>query len=523
MQEKEQSLSLGHRILNKLFGNRVIQSYLRIPRKYRWVGSAAISTALFGSGAGLLAAGAYFGLKLQKYLLGGLTSAGAVKATELFEDYYGTKLGRELDRIIAQNLETKELVKEKSEHQAMEIPNLDKLINRTDQQLRKIAKFRKRMNYAKAVAGVAGFLVGYESSDIAGIGGSETFGITHPEIVRPGDSIWKVAERAASHNLGGQWDHLDIAQKHYFIDFLKDKVVNNPEKFGLHHLTGMDPSLVHPGDKIDFSSVLNNSGLVKDVLDKAQHLTFYDKAHIITNIDWEKHLPAGYKIKFVDVGNDGVPDEAILSSKGTIVEKIPFRGTGRNLDQIYQFTENIKEQIAVLDTYPKEILDDPTILKDIVNNPEILSNLRDLADISEVNLNHSLVIYKDIGGHLELLKTTDGSWNLDQIKIVMHLHNEVGNISPDKVESVQNALSLSKNLIGSIKNKIAWAKLRFDPVQFKDAVKIIDSDIDPSKIIDAKTHWDGNALVLRINRLFWFDKTITLHPPIAPKTPGIAI
>ena len=530
VEERQRFETPKHQVLNKVFNNKVMRAYLKIPRKYRWVGMAALGSAtLLGGGAGLAAAGTYFGYKLSRYAIGALTSAGAMKGVEAFEKYYGTKLGEELDEKVSTEIEAQG-----------EISNaVEQLINKTDEHLEKVYKFKKKTNIAKGLAGVAGFLAGYEVTDLLGGGVAEAAMGAHAETlhqtaaakeaveakasyvetIKPGDSVWKAAERALSHKMGSGWEHLDQAQKTYLIDAMKDKVASNPDAFGLHT---QNIDIIHPGEKIDFSSVLNNKDSFQGILEKAEHLSFDQKVHIVSNVDWHEEVPMGdgskvvfsnfesvhgnFGVEFVDTNHDGVADSALLASKGEVIGRIPFEGDPHNLEDIANFTHNVRHQAEIFASqYPPEVLNDPTILKDVLHNPKLLPNLESLANVSHTDIRGAFMDYQQTGGHLELLRDAKGNWDPDQIKVLDSIKG-----SPDKI---QDALTFSKKLTGmAVDKKIAWTELHLDPVKYKEAVKAIDPNINPDKIIDSQTHWEGNNLVMKIDRKFWFDKTVKISP-----------
>ncbi len=76
--------------------------------------------------------------------------------------------------------------------------------------------------------------------------------------VQKGDTIWGLAEKQLEakgyfKGLTGSPEEI-LAKKRYFIDAIKDKIEENPEKFGI---ASGDADLIKPGDKIDFSSIFD--------------------------------------------------------------------------------------------------------------------------------------------------------------------------------------------------------------------------------------------------------------------------
>jgi hypothetical protein len=76
--------------------------------------------------------------------------------------------------------------------------------------------------------------------------------------VQKGDSVWKLVEKQLEardyfKGLTGSPEEI-LAKKTYFIDAIKDKIVENPQKFGI---SSGDADLIKPGEKIDFSSIFD--------------------------------------------------------------------------------------------------------------------------------------------------------------------------------------------------------------------------------------------------------------------------
>ena len=396
IEEKEKNLSSKKRFLYKLFDNKVIRAYLRIPREYRWVGYAALgSAALLGGGAGWAAAGSYFGLKLSRYIVGSFTSSSAIKAVNAFEEYYGTKLNKTLEKKVNEILKKESLS-----------TKLDSVLSETDRQLEKILKFKKKVNYAKAVAGIGGFLVGYGLTESIGKGVGElltakgeffsrgvketgvekTFTIKLPEAqdsyietAQKGDSIWKMTKRILSRKLEVKWEKLDEAQKTYLIDTIKDKISSNPEKFGL---VSKDINLIHPGEKINFSSVFEDKDFLKDIFKKTEHLSLKEKVHIISGIELDKKeillgktkvrlssfepIKENFGICFGDINGDGIPDRAYFISKNALVKEVVFEGHSNNLKEISNFVNKARDYAQeIAGKYPKELFNHPSIFAEV--------------------------------------------------------------------------------------------------------------------------------------------------------------
>ncbi len=539
IEEKKKYRGKWCKIVEHLLDNRIFQAYAKIPKKYRWVGMAALGSAvLLGSGAGVAAAGAYFGLKLSKYAVGSLTSAGALKAVQMFEEIYGRRVREKFE------LKANEFFKKNN----FEL-TLDNLIKEADSNLEKVIKSKKWTNRAKILAGIGGYFAGYELTDIIGHNIVEVCGLDHSivekgghkikkysykeqfiETVQKGDSVWKLAEKALVKKLGSQWNQLDESQKIYFIDAIKDKVSANPEKFGLH-TDNID--LIHPGDKIDFSSTLNNEKFLNNVLEKAEKLSPQEKVHIISGIDWKKEVIQGkemyvsaktesignVRVGFIDINHDYAPDKAvIINQKGELLKEIDFKGDPYNLKDISLYLKEVKERTEeISEKYPPEILNDGEIFEAVENNPKILSQIMEIKnnfgikDVKEAFSDYQLLTKYHLFEHSELLKGIKSeSWDLDQLKILKFISENYSNIEKSQVYSV---LDFSKHLEGiSVDQKINWIKLYLDPAENIDALTKIKPDIDLNKVNDI--YWKNDGLVVRVNRKLWFDKNIIIRPPI---------
>lgn len=88
------------------------------------------------------------------------------------------------------------------------------------------------------------------------------------ETAKPGDSIWKMTERQLEVRYGEKFTSLDEARKTYVIDAIKDKVAENPGKFGL---TDIDE--IKTGQKVDFSGIFEDKTEVDKFFEKANALT----------------------------------------------------------------------------------------------------------------------------------------------------------------------------------------------------------------------------------------------------------
>ena len=545
IEEKERNLSSKKRFLYKLFDNKVMRAYLRVPREYRWVGYAALGSAvLLGGGAGWAAAGSYFGLKLSRYIVGSFTSASAIKAVNAFEEYYGTKLNKALEKKVNETLKKESLS-----------TKLDTLLNFTDNQLEKTLKFKKKVNYAKAVAGIAGFLAGYglTESIAKGVGelletkaemaskaemvakkveiGEKVSPKIQPyiETVHKGDSVWKITKRVLEKKIGKEFDFLDEGQKRYLIDAIKDKIAANPEKFGLSE---KNIDLIHPGEKINFSPIFEDKEFLKEIFKKAKDLSLKEKVHILSNVEisdkeetifperfsfkeTRAHLSSfepikeNFGLRFEDVNGDGVPDKAYFGyNNNVMIKEILFKGDASNLKEISNFIKETREYAKEIAQYPEELFHHPGVLSQVLKSKEFYEDLKIIAKGS--NWKEAIEASKLTGGNLGLLIDSQGKLDSSQFEILKGLKDyEI--VKPEKI---QKLLSFSRELKDNLPTdkKLTWVLLKENPEKFKDFIDVIDKSIDPTKI--KEIHWEENNLAIKINRKLWFDKIVKLPAPL---------
>jgi|GEM_PF-3662531 len=92
--------------------------------------------------------------------------------------------------------------------------------------------------------------------------------------VEKGDSVWKVVENQLHERMGDKFTSMPEGARTHLIDQFKDRVVANPEQFGLH-----DADKLMPGDKIDLSHLFQGDA-VKEAAEKTAELT-QDQIHNI--------------------------------------------------------------------------------------------------------------------------------------------------------------------------------------------------------------------------------------------------
>ncbi|MDD3102470.1 MAG: hypothetical protein PHE59_04990, partial [Patescibacteria group bacterium] len=112
---------------------------------------------------------------------------------------------------------------------------------------------------------------------------SHTPEISNIETVAKGDNIWKLVERQLEKR--GLLENLDQSQKDYMIDSLKDKVVANPEDFGLK-----SADLINPGQTIDFSEIFKDSSALNTLHEASKNISEEASKHIAENSEFINNI-----------------------------------------------------------------------------------------------------------------------------------------------------------------------------------------------------------------------------------------
>lgn len=105
--------------------------------------------------------------------------------------------------------------------------------------------------------------------------------------------VWGATEDQLEKHFGTAFKGLDEAQRTYIIDAIKDKIVADPEKFGLVGVEDIDN--LKPGSKIDFSSIFQDEAGLEKIFGKAGALTDEQVENILRNNailrDWVNNHP----------------------------------------------------------------------------------------------------------------------------------------------------------------------------------------------------------------------------------------
>jgi len=134
------------------------------------------------------------------------------------------------------------------------------------------------------------------------------------ETVGAGGSVWRAAEDQLEKHFGKAFANLNEGQRTYIIDALKDKIVANPEKYGLTGIT--DPDQIPVGAKIDFSELIKDGGEMEKIFGKAGVLSEAQVDNIVRNNEvlrtWVEEHP-GEKLssgKVEEILRGGAPETA---------------------------------------------------------------------------------------------------------------------------------------------------------------------------------------------------------------------
>ena len=137
--------------------------------------------------------------------------------------------------------------------------------------------------------------------------------------VKKGDSVWKVIERQLSSSYGQKFLGLNESQKTYVLDALKDKIVADPEKYGL-----TDPDRLKIGQKIKIGELFRDRKELGSFFENAGGLNAGEMENIKNNNlilrEWVRTHP-GERLTSEKVNE-------ILSRGGLIAETQPQRPFG---------------------------------------------------------------------------------------------------------------------------------------------------------------------------------------------------
>lgn len=262
--------------------------------------------------------------------------------------------------------------------------------------------------------------------------------------VKQGDSMWNAAERELQENFGDRFNDLNEAQKAHLIDNIKDKVAENPEKFGLEPGQGIDN--LHAGEKINFSSVLGGETTDK-MFDSAQNLSPADMDSIMEHNDkieqWVSDHPneslTSEKVKEILAGETGKAstsgkvEQTLAGETGKVAESSPQNKEIVNIFNKYNISFESAETVdKTLDMIDHTDVKGPAreALKDVYftnwaeagspeNVKEVMSNIfGDNYDKMEEFFSHARDISLDDGGNIHMTLDHSGWANWDNWDVV---------------------------------------------------------------------------------------------------------
>lgn len=117
--------------------------------------------------------------------------------------------------------------------------------------------------------------------------------------VQPGDNIWNIIEKKLeAHEL---FRGLEEGQRLHLIDELKDRVAKmSTEELREFGIASGDPNLIHPGETLDFSRIMNSES-VTDATANAENLSVKE----ISSIEAAANNPTSQTPSSVEVSNEG--------------------------------------------------------------------------------------------------------------------------------------------------------------------------------------------------------------------------
>ena len=185
---------------------------------------------------------------------------------------------------------------------------------------------------------------------------------TNTAEIKSGGSVWSTTERYLGDNFGDFFNDMNEGQKTHLIDQIKDRIAEDPAKFGLNNVTNIDR--VYAGQNIDFSSILEEDA-IKEMFEKAQGLDQKAVDNIIANNEaikeWVEQNPgaslttervseiiSNRESNPISVSTDAVPEFVPKDSAANFTEKVMTGGTESmttELDQTIDIDEENEGEV----------------------------------------------------------------------------------------------------------------------------------------------------------------------------------
>lgn len=234
-----------------------------------------------------------------------------------------------------------------------------------------------------------------------------------PQIAQKGDSVWKIIERQLEERYGEKFTGLDEARKTYIIDALKDKVAENPEKYGLTDIDKIKAGKVYdflPGSKSEIDSAFQEANSLKEKqIESIIKIRDWAKTHPGERLTTDKidEILYGKKLATSEYPSyEPPPYESTYESYEDLKEELPGEYAEEELPGEYVKEELIKEKDKILPEQTKWSLETEHQIKEIMERNEI-SNVR---SIGFTEAEYKAIANFKIGRLLELIPSKEQAW-----------------------------------------------------------------------------------------------------------------
>jgi len=283
-------------------------------------------------------------------------------------------------------------------------------------------------------------------------------------IVRPGDSVWKIAKRGLAEKYGAGFTNLDEARQTYIIDAVKDRVAANPSSFGLQ-----DVDILKPGQSLDLGKIFGNQegmenffknaknlsrAQIQNILKNNETLANFHKTHPGISLDSEKVDQILNAKKGISAPDTAIAQENILKNKptATIPETEiakPTTPATETPDTAPTPDETLPEEPAAKTEIPETSNPGPEINANLpVSLQEKMQTMLEKINAGwDIDLDIAKLDKDDLGPFLKALKA-----NPEIVKIHADHIKNLSAFSPEDNENLQKAM---KALADKITNNTA--------------------------------------------------------------------
>ena len=261
---------------------KIGQVYSKIPFKYKVLPFLGVTAITMGVGAGMIATGGTLATIALPALLAGTLGQRVLGGTAIGVLVEGSAQKSQKYK------ETKEVTEEVMEKFGNDILKAldddDEVLNR---KILDIEKKKKAKGFRRAMYGmIAGTIIagGFIGKAIEMFSGGEVPPLGEGEVpppvevtVQPGNTVWGIVENQFQE--GDYQEYLSkltgdpetvSAKTDYLVDAIKDKIAENPSKFGIP--SGSIDN-IFSGDKLDLTSIFQNKDFLNRVIEKANALS----------------------------------------------------------------------------------------------------------------------------------------------------------------------------------------------------------------------------------------------------------